>query len=322
MSRVRQDFDLELPLESLFEAPTVARFAARIAAEKAAGARGDAAPPLLPVPRRGELPLSFAQQRLLFLDVLARGDVAYNLPLGLRLSGPLDPAVLRRALARLILRHEVLRTTFRTAEGRAWQVISPEVPAEAVRLPLIDLAVLGGARRKSGPAASPARTPRAPWTSPPVRCCGRCCCGSPAEHRLVITIHHIAGDGWSWGILLGDLVELYEAEVEERPAELAELPLQYADFAVWQRGWLEDGALERQLAYWQRRLAGLPRTELPPDHPRPAVRRGRGAVMAVAFHKELVDALRRLGREEDATLFMVLLAGFCVLLRTPREPAT
>ncbi|HSF41611.1 MAG TPA: amino acid adenylation domain-containing protein, partial [Thermoanaerobaculia bacterium] len=311
-SRVRDAFGREMPLETLFTAPTVARLAAWL---DAAETGTDRAATIPRAPRTGELPLSFAQQRLLFLDLLAHGDVAYNLPLGLRLSGPLEPAALRRALARLILRHEVLRTTFRVAVGRAWQVVSPEVPAEAVRLPVVDLVSLDRATveqqaRQIAGADSARRIDLA--TGPMLR--ALLLRLAPAEHVLVITVHHIAGDGWSWGILLSDLVELYEAEVEERAPRLPELPLQYADFAAWQRGWLEGEVLDRQLAYWQRTLAGLPVVEIPPDRPRPEVRKGRGAVRHVALGAELVDALRRLAREEEATLFMVLLSAFCVLL--------
>ncbi len=311
-SRVRDDFGREMPLETLFTAPTVARLAAWLDAAEAAPGRAAAIPP---APRTGELPLSFAQQRLLFLDILAHGDVAYNLPLGLRLAGPLQPAALRRALARLILRHEVLRTTFRVAGGRAWQVVSPEVPAEAACLPVVDLAIVdraAGERQARQIAGADAARRIDLSTGPVLR--ALLLRLSPIEHVLVLTVHHIAGDGWSWGILLGDLVELYEAEVEERAPRLPELPLQYADFAAWQRGWLQGEVLDRQVAYWQRRLAGLPVVEVSPDHPRPALRGGRGAVESLALPAELVDALRRLGREEDATLFMVLLSAFYVLL--------
>jgi amino acid adenylation domain-containing protein len=315
ISRVRQAFQLELPLESLFEAPTVARFAVRVAAESAAGSSRQLAPPIVRVPRTGELPLSYAQQRLLFLDLLARGDVAYNLPLGLRLAGPLDPAALRRALVRLILRHEVLRTTFRVAGGRSWQVVAPEVPEEAVRLPVVDLTVLDrvrGAEQARQAASADAARSIDLSTGPVLR--ALLLRLSPAEHVLAITVHHIAGDGWSWGILLGDLVELYEAAVEQRTPRLPEIPVQYADFAAWQRGWLQGEVLDRELAYWQRTLADLPRTEIPSDRPRPELRRGRGAVQRMSLGGELVSSLRHLGREEDATLFMVLVSAFCVLL--------
>jgi malonyl CoA-acyl carrier protein transacylase/acyl carrier protein len=308
ISRVRQAFGVELPLEAVFEAPTVARLAARITTASLI-----AEPPIVPVPREGELPLSYAQQRLLFLDVLAHGDTAYNLPLGLRLAGPLDPRALAGALAGLVARHEVLRTTFRIASGRAWQVVSPEAPAPD--LPLVDLSGLpaDAAEAQARRLAAEDASRRFDLFAGPVLRAALFKL-APAEHALVITVHHVAGDGWSWGVLLREIVELYESALEGRAPRLPALPVQYADFAAWQRCWLAGEVLDRQIDYWRRRLAGLPVVELPPDRPRPAVRSGRGNVEPVAIPHELAAALGRLGRQEEATLFMVLVSAFCVLL--------
>ncbi|HSN85932.1 MAG TPA: condensation domain-containing protein, partial [Thermoanaerobaculia bacterium] len=268
------------------------------------------------VPRTGELPLSFAQQRLLFLDVLAGGDVAYNLPLGLRLTGPLEPGALGRAIARLAGRHEVLRTTFRIAEGRASQIVSSEASRETRELPLLDLGGLPEDRREGEArriAVHEAGRRMDLFRGPVLR--SRLLRLGSEEHVILLIVHHIAGDGWSWGVLLRELVDLYQAFSEGGEAHLPELPVQYADFAVWQREWLAGEVLERQIAYWRERLRALPVVELPGDRPRPSVRSGRGAVEPVSLPRDLADRLRRLGREEDATLFMVLLSAFCAVLR-------
>jgi amino acid adenylation domain-containing protein len=313
ISRVREAFGREMALEDLFDAPTPARFAARLGA--ATAAEDGAAPPIVPVPRDGELPLSFAQQRLFFLDVLAHGDVAYNLPLGVRLRGGLDAGALERALAALVRRHEVLRTTFRLAGGRASQVVSPEVPEELRTLPAVDLGGLppAAAEAEARRAAVEAASRRLDLFRGPVLRPILLRLGAD-DHVLVLVLHHIAGDGWSWGVLLREVVELYAAFAAGSEPRLPELPVQYADFAVWQRRWLDGDVLDRQLAYWRRQLAALPATEVPTDRPRPPARAGRGAVEPVEISRGLTDALIRLGREEESTLFMVLLSAFAVLL--------
>jgi malonyl CoA-acyl carrier protein transacylase len=306
--RVRDAFGREVSLQSIFDSPTVARLAARIDEEAAAATL----PPLLPVPRTETLPPSFAQQRLLFLDFLSAGDATYNLPLGLQLEGSLDPGALQRALARLVERHEVLRTTFRVAAGQASQIIGP---AFAPPLPAVDLSALPAAHRDAESrwiATAEARRPFDLARGPVLR--ALLLRRAPGSHVLLLTLHHIAGDGWSWGVLFREMVELYEAGVESRPARLPELPVQYADFAAWQRGWLDGEVLASQIAYWRRQLASLPVLGLPTDHPRPAVRTGRGAALPVQIPGEIVLPLRRLSRGEDATLFMALTAAFSALL--------
>jgi len=310
LSQVREAFACELPLESFFATPTVAGLAARIAEE---GDGAAAAPPVVPVPRSGSLPLSFAQQRLLFLEQLAPGDVSYNLPASLRLHGTLDLAALRHALERLVARHEVLRTTFAVGEGEPRQVIAPPGPIE---LPLVDLGALPADRIDAEGrrvAFAVARLRLDLLRGPILRACLLRL--AFAEHALLLNIHHVAVDGWSWSIVFGEMLDIYTALVEGREPWLPELAVQYADYAAWQRDCLRGEVLDRQLGYWRERLAGLPVLELPIDRPRPRVRTGRGAVAQGWIPGATVAGLRVIGRDEEATLFMVVLAAFAVLLR-------
>jgi amino acid adenylation domain-containing protein len=313
LAQVREAFGCELPLESFFAAPTVAGIAARIAEQRE---DGSAPPPIVRVPRTTPLPLSFAQQRLLFLEQLAPGDVSYHLPAVLRLSGELDRQALHAALRRLVERHEVLRTVFMVDESEQRQVIAPAEGRFVGDLPLIDLGALPAARiepESRRVALEAARLPLDLYRGPILRAC--LLRFAPTESELLLNIHHVAADGWSWSIVFGEMLELYEALVEEREARLPELPVQYADYAAWQRGWLEGEVLAGQLGYWRERLAGLPLLELPTDRPRPRVRTGNGAVERTWLRGETIEALRRTVREEEATLFMALLAAFSVLLR-------
>ncbi|HSF43790.1 MAG TPA: amino acid adenylation domain-containing protein [Thermoanaerobaculia bacterium] len=310
LSRIREDLGRELPLETIFTAPTVSRLSAHLAASGEPPATQLS--PISPVPRDGALPLSFAQQRLLFLAVMAPGDPSYNLPLGLRLDGRLDARAVRLAFEAIVARHEPLRTTFRIEESQVTQVIAPTA---RLPLPLVDLEALPADLAEAearGLALEQARHPfdllRGPvMTALLVRL-------SPAAHLLLLTVHHIAADGWSFAILYRDMTELYRAIVEGRQPLLPELRVQYADFAAWQRAALQEEALERHLDYWRRHLAGARALPLLTDQPRPLRPSGRGATLPIALPAGAVAAARRLTREEDATLFMVLLAAFAVIL--------
>ncbi|HEX2203314.1 MAG TPA: amino acid adenylation domain-containing protein, partial [Longimicrobium sp.] len=311
VSRVREVLRVELPLRAMFEAPTVAALAVRVeAAWHAGGARH---PSVVPVGRDRPLPLSFAQERLWFLDQLESDSAFYNIPVALRLSGAMDVSALERALGEIVRRHEALRTTFPEVDGAPVQAIAP---FGGFALPVGDLSALEETereaevrRRVADDAARPFDLTHGPlFRAALLRL-------SAEEHVLVLSMHHVVSDGWSLGVLFRELSALYEAYAEGRESPLADLPVQYADFAVWQRAQLRGETLERQLAYWKGRLAGAPALlELPTDHPRPAVQTYRGAEEAVELPAGLLQRLEALGWGEGATLYMVLLSAFQLLL--------
>ncbi|HEX6863532.1 MAG TPA: amino acid adenylation domain-containing protein, partial [Thermoanaerobaculia bacterium] len=246
-SRVRSVLGVELPLRALFEDPTVAALARRIERERGSGATPQA-PPLRPAPRDGDLPLSFAQQRLWFLDQLQPGTPLYNIPLSVRLTGPLDPRALEASLGRIVARHESLRTTFPPAGGQPVQRISPPGPW---RLPQVDLQALPEDRRRPESLRLAAEESRLPFdlTRGPLLRAALLRLGD-GEHAILLTQHHIVSDGWSVRVLMRELAALYPALAEGRPDPLPPLPLQYPDFAVWQRSWLKGETLEREIAFW------------------------------------------------------------------------
>jgi amino acid adenylation domain-containing protein/non-ribosomal peptide synthase protein (TIGR01720 family) len=311
-ARLRAAFGLDLPLRALFEAPTPALLAPRLTAALQAG-RGVSAPPLLRAERGAETPLSFAQERLWYLDQLEPGDVAYVVSLALRLEGPLDRAALERALQEIVRRHEVLRTTFVSASGKAVQVIHPEM---TIALPVTSLTEVDGEaqerRLRSELAAESGRS--FDLATGPL-CRARLFALAPERHVLSLSIHHIVSDAWSAGVVSRELAALYEAFSQGRPSPLPDLPLQYADHALWQRQWLSGDALEQQLSYWRSALAGAPPAiDLPTDRPRPPARIGRGARCPIFVPAQLIKALEDLARREGATLYMTLLAALDLLL--------
>ncbi len=308
VSRVREAFGVELPLRSLFEAPTVAALAAEV--EHALGAGLTATlPPVERADRGGDLPLSFAQERLWFLDQLEPGSAAYNIPGAVALTGDLRPDALAGALSAIAARHESLRTRFAARDGRPAQIVAAPLPA---LLPVIDLRALPEAAREVEAerlAREEAGRPFDLTTGPLLR--ARLLCQGETEWTCLLTLHHIAADGWSMGVLLRELSILYGAAVEGRPSPLPELPVQYADYAVWQRRWLTGEVLAGELAWWRGKLAGAPTVlELPTDRPRPAAAGAGGGRERV----ELRAGAERLGRRHGATLYMTLLAAFGVLL--------
>lgn len=315
LSRVREAFQVELPLRSLFEAPTVAGLAERVEAAMRA-AHGLQSPPLKPVSREGRLPLSFAQQRLWFMDQLEPGNPAYNMPGAIRLSGELNIAALERSLNEIVRRHESLRTTFATVDGQPEQIIAPFAP---LALPALDLSELSEAEREAQAGKLFAEESLRPFdlARGPLFRILLLRLGA-TEHVAIFSMHHIISDEWSLGVLARELAALYAAFSQDRPSPLEELPIQYADFAHWQRQWLQGEALEAQLGYWRERLGGkLPSLQLPFDHPRPAAPtypKYRGATHSFALSTEISAALKALSREEGATMFMTLLAALQVLL--------
>jgi amino acid adenylation domain-containing protein len=266
------------------------------------------------IPRRAHAapaPLSFAQQRLWFLQRLEPGSAAYNIPFGVRLKGVLDVAALQWALQAIVARHECLRTTFVEIDGVPMQVVAP---GSSVPLPVTDLTGAPELERELRRlAGKEARAPFDLEKGPLLR--GQLLRVAPEEHVLLLTVHHIVSDGWSMGVLLKELAALYRAGVAGEPSPLPDLPLQYADYAVWQRRQLQSDKLERQLAYWKQRLAGAPPVlELPTEPPRSGASSGRAARATLLISRRLTDNLKESSRREGVTLFMTLLAAFKILL--------
>jgi amino acid adenylation domain-containing protein len=309
-SRIREAFGVDLPLRRIFEASTLAAMAAAVL-----DTGGDlvSAPPIRPVPRQGPLPLSFAQERLWFLDRLQPGGTAYSVPLALSARGHLDLPVLAAALGEVVRRHEALRTIFAERDGAPAQVVLP--PGGWI-LPVVNLAGLPAPLRESEArrlAAAEAGRPfdlgRGPLLRTDLLRLGA------EEHLLLVSMHHVVSDGWSMGILVRELKVLSEALREGRPSPLPELPVQYADFAVWQRSWLAGEVLERQLAWWKERLRGAPAAlDLATDRPRPAVQSPRGAEHRFSLGPDLSRRVAEISRREGVTPFMTLAAGLFALL--------
>ncbi|MFJ9381828.1 amino acid adenylation domain-containing protein, partial [Streptomyces sp. NPDC101455] len=306
VSRVREILAVDLPLSALFDRPTVRGLASVIDSS----AR-DAAPPVAAISRDEALPLSFAQQRLWFLDQLEPGSPEYNMSTRVRLTGDVDLAALGAALDAIVARHEVLRTRLVAgADGVAHQVIDPPT---GLPLPVVD--VSGCAR----PRDEADRLVGKDGLTPFDLACGPLVRATlvrltPDEHVLALAMHHVVFDEWSDGILRRELSALYEAFRAGEPNPLEPLAVQYADVAAWQRRWLSGDVLDSQLAYWTGQLHQTPVLELPTDRPRPLVRSTEGAVVRFTVAPGTAEALRTLSREHGSTMFMTLLAGFNVLL--------
>jgi amino acid adenylation domain-containing protein len=323
-SRIRDALGLELPLRVVFEAPTVAGLARTIEAFSAAQTSAAAVSPITPIPREWRrhehprvaeevcvLPASFSEQRLWFLDRLEPESRAYKLAVASRLRGRLDVAAMERALNELIVRHETLRTTFSMIDGAPQRVIQRPRP---MPLPVTDL---GESEQTQEHAQALIRAEAERGfdleSGPLLR--ARLLRLGEDEHIFILTLHHIIVDGWSMGVLNRELSALYSGCLGGRSADLPALPIQYADYASWQRQWIEDGGLDRQLKYWTHQLAGAPPLlELPTDRPRPARQSFRGAIVRKVLPAELLERLRALGEREGTTLYMTLLAAFSVLL--------
>ncbi|MCP4653867.1 MAG: non-ribosomal peptide synthetase, partial [bacterium] len=309
-SRVRRLLGVELPVRIVFELSRLGDLTAYV---NAAWRREEVpeAPPIRSVARIKALPLSFAQQRLWFLDRLDPGSALYSVPTAVGLRGRLDVAALTLALAEIVRRHEVLRTRYEAVDGEPVQVIEPRLD---FALPIVDLRAVDLVRRSEvrrlvrAEARRPFDLARGPVLRAVLLRLDR------EEHTLALAVHHIAFDGWSGTVFLRELTVLYQALCAGRRAHLPELPVQYADFAVWQRQWLRGEVLERQLAYWREQLAGMPVLDLPTDRPRPAVQSSRGTSEPLQLAAALGGRLQELSREQGTTLFMTLLAAFQALL--------
>jgi amino acid adenylation domain-containing protein len=314
VSRLRDSLGVELPLRAVFEAPTLGALSDRVERilKRGVPAAGSSTPPLARVPRDEPLPLSFAQQRLWFLYRLDPLGTGLNLRGAVRLSGVLDAAALGRAFDEVVRRHETLRTVFREVDGEPRQIV---LPSGGASLEVVDLSGFAALHREA--EAERLRELAERWVfdlaeGPPLR--AWLLRLAPDEHRLLVVMHHIVTDGWSMRLLTRELLALYSAYAAGGASPLPELEVQYGDYAVWQRRWLTGDTLDAQLRYWSEQLAELPVLELPTDRPRAAAASGRGAAVARELERGLSDAVRRLGRSEDATLFMTLLAGLQLLL--------
>ncbi|HEV7509092.1 MAG TPA: non-ribosomal peptide synthase/polyketide synthase [Thermoanaerobaculia bacterium] len=315
ISRVREACAVDLPLRRLFEAPTLEELARAVEAARESGAEAPA--PILPIDRAAEPPLSFAQERLWFLDRLeGGGGSVYNVPLTLRLEGRLDAAALAAALREVVRRHETLRTVFPERDGEPAQEIAPASASSDWVLPQVDLAVLSAAAREAERARLAAAESRRPFDiarGPLLRAVLLRL--GPADHALLLTLHHIVSDLWSLGVLMREVTALYGSALDGAPSPLPELGIQYADFAAWQRRLLSGERLERQIGYWRWQLQGLPAAlDLPTDHPRPAVMTASGAQRPFRLDGALSARVGALARNEGATTFMVLASALLALL--------
>src|SRR2546425_1126787 len=267
------------------------------------------------IPRRASrhsAPLSFAQQRLWFLDRLEQGSPLYNVPKAMRLKGALNVRALHDALNAILARHEVLRTTISALDGKPIQVITD---GRSLSLPIADLSdwpYESGEKKMYRLLDAEARRPFD--LSSDLMIHATLVRLGKEDHTLLLVIHHVACDGWSIDILFRELAALYEALSNHRPSPLPDLPIQYADFAVWQRQRLQGEIVQSQLYYWKEQLSGIPVLELPTDRPRPAVQTFRGKRQSLALPKKMSDELKVLSRKERVTLFMTLLAAFQTLL--------
>lgn len=258
-------------------------------------------------------PLSFAQQRLWFLDQMEPNSSTYNIPIAFRLTGSLHLRALEQSINEIVRRHEVLRTSFATENGQPVQVISKHTNAS---LPVVDLSNLPGAQRQAEFARRANIEAKRPFDlakGPVMRV--TLLKLAETEHVFFMTIHHIVSDGWTMGVLLRELEAHYRAFADGEPSPLTELPIQYADFSVWQRDWLQGEELEKQLSYWKKVLAGTPpNLQLPTDHPRPAVQTFSGSWQRLKLPASLSKAINNLSKQQSVTVFMTLLTAFKTLL--------
>ena len=308
LTRVSEAFKVQLPLRSLFEEPTVAALATNVA-EASRAARGEVPPPISQVPRDAKLPLSFAQERLWFLDQLQPNTPLFNIPLCVRLTGALNKPALEKSLNEIIRRHETLRTRFYTIDGKAYQEIAPDCTLGIRWVDMREAQEDDMNRILRDEARHSFALDSAPLFRVSILELG------DEEHVVFIVIHHIICDGWSMNVLLHEIAVLYCAFAAGETPSLPEIRIQYADFASWQRQWLQGDTLVSHLEYWRKKLEGIPSLlELPTDRQRPPVQSFEGAVEWFEISPELTESIKKFARGEGATLFMTLLAAFQALL--------
>jgi amino acid adenylation domain-containing protein len=314
MSRVHEVWGVEIELRTLFEQPTIRQLGQWL--DERPGRRGEksALPPIEPRPQTGGgAPLSYGQYRLWFLEQLAPGGSLYNVQLAIRLHGPLRPEALEWSLNRIVERHEVLRSRFALEEAGPVQVVEEVRP---LGLQLEDVSALDAEAAEAAAVEAVAREARRGFDLQAGQLLRALAVRfSDEDHLVCLTMHHIVCDGWSTAIFVSEVNQLYTAYVRGEAAPLAELPIQYADYAAWQREWLSGERLTGELDYWRRQLADAPaRLELPTDRPRPAVQTARGAVAREVWDAGLVQSARELSQRHGATQFMTLLTVLKILL--------
>ncbi|HEY0736692.1 MAG TPA: amino acid adenylation domain-containing protein, partial [Herpetosiphonaceae bacterium] len=318
VSRIRSALSVDLPLRQVFAAPTVAELAQHIATLRADDQSQPDAPPIRPIDRSRPLPLSFSQERLWFLDQLEPNSSLYSIPFVLRVTGRLALHAFEASLSTMISRHEILRTTFKLADGRPTQVIAPPAPPE---VPIVDLRHLPADERETAAhelVSVEAHTPFDLDRGPLLRV--TLIQLADSESLVLFTMHHIIADGWSTGVIVREFGPLYSAFARDEQPALPELAIQYADFAVWQRRWLQGDVLQQQLSYWRQQLGdessrgAVPLLDLPTDRPRPSTPSYAGETIKFTLPQPLTDAVVALSQHEQVTPFMTLLAAFQVLL--------
>jgi len=310
MTRVNQTFQTTLPLRVLFDFPTIAELGGHLSSRRSKSEMGL---PILRRPHPGRQIMSFAQQRLWVLEQIEPAKSAYHVPMVYRLNGSLDVKSLEQSLNAMVQRHEVLRTSFGWVDGLAIQIV-----AENDYVPLVvdDVSQLSQDQRQAEATRLVAKSLDQPFdlkSGPVLR--SRLIRVSPDEHVLAITVHHISFDGWSADIFLSELATFYAAALKGEPARLEELPVQYADFAAWQREWLQGDIVDAQLEYWRKQLGtGTVTNDLPSDRPRKLNPDRPAGRQSVQFSVELLESLIALSKRSRVTLFMTLLAAFKTLL--------
>ncbi|MFB2772371.1 amino acid adenylation domain-containing protein [Pelatocladus sp. BLCC-F211] len=309
ISRINKIFNIELPLRRIFELPTIARLVEIIDKKQLTF---KSLPAIKRVSRDIELPLSFAQKRLWFLEQLERGSSTYNMPAAVYLNGNLNIDALGQAFQEISQRQEVLRTTFKKVNGNPVQVIAPSV---SISLPIIDLSEISPEKQSVKVQQSILEEAQRPFdlAKSPLLRVSLLRLGEES-YLLLLVMHHIIADGWSIGILIRELSTLYAAFLKKESSPLAELPIQYADFAYWQNQWLQGEVMDKHLSYWKQQLANLSVLELPTDYPRPEIKSFRGTRQHLELAKELCEEIKALSHREGVTLFMTLLAGFKILM--------
>lgn len=312
ISRIRAALQTELPLSSFFESPTIAACAAKIE-KRMRDQEGLQQPALVRASREEDLPVSFAQQRLWFLDQLEQGSSFYHISRAFRFSGRINVDALSAAINEIVRRHEPLRTSFLEIEGTPQQRINDPEP---VPLPVLDLTLTpASVRDEEVRRLASERIREAFDLARGLLLRATLIRTDQEEWVFVVTIHHIAGDAWSLSILFRELTALYKAFALEKPSPLPDLEIQFADFAAWQRSWLDGEMLEKHVSYWKQQLAGAPLVlELPTDNPRPPTQTFRGARFRFNLSPELTANVKKLSKREGVTAFMTFLAAFQLLL--------